>query len=112
MLLGATMLERTNSIDNDDEDVRKEEEDKEDSPLHSVITNSNIQKEEKYFKGSLTSPNKNVIKACQIDTNEKISLEELEARKSLLSIHSSQVGYKTYTMFDSIFKRYELNLFN
>ena len=102
MLLGATMLERTNSIDNDDEDVQKEDEDLEDSPLHSVITNSNIQKEEKYFSGSLTSPNKNVIKACQIDTNEKISLEELEARKSLLSIHSSQVSYEKCSRFNSI----------
>ena len=93
MLLGATMIERTNSIDNDDEDVQKEDEDMENSPLHSVITNSNSQNEEEYFSGSSTSPNKSFVESCQIDTNEKISLEEQEARKSLLSIHSSQVGY-------------------
>ena len=86
------MLQGTSMLEND-EDVRKEE-DMENSPLHSVITTSNIQTEEKILSSSLTSLNKKYNKkSCQIDTNEKMSLEEQEARKSLLNIHSSQVGY-------------------
>ena len=88
------MLQGTSMVEND-EDVRKDD-DMEDSPLHSVMATSNIQTEEKMLSSSLTSLNKKYKqKACQIDTNEKMSLEEQEARKSLLNIHSSQVGYNS-----------------
>ena len=79
---------RLSSVDND-EDIGKHE-DVEDSPLHSLMA-SNIQTEDSSnFLPSLT-PNKSYNKSCQIDTNEKLSLEEQETRKTLLNIKSSQV---------------------
>ena len=73
-----------------DEDIGKPE-DVEDSPLHSLMATSNIQTENStYYSPSLTT-NKSYNQSCQIDTNEKLSLEEQEARKSLLNIKSSQV---------------------
>merc|ERR1712136_548547 len=57
-------------------------------------TNSDVKIEEKYLPTNLIISHKNLSKACQIDTNEKISLEEQEARKSLLNIHSSQLHQK------------------
>ena len=92
------MTNGAHGIENDEDDVRKEDDDMEESPLHSAISkfndNSQFKEEEKYMSASLKSPHKNFSKTCQIDTNEKMSLEEQEARKSLLNIHSSQVGKK------------------
>ena len=95
MSQGTSMIERKHSIEDDDDGVMKDVEDMEESPLHSVMTNSDVKIEEKYLPTNLIISHKNISKACQIDTNEKISLEEQEARKSLLNIHSSQVGYKS-----------------
>jgi hypothetical protein len=73
-----------------DEDTGKQE-DVEDSPLHSLMTTSNIQQEDSAYYSPSLKTNKSYNQSCQIDTNEKLSLEEQEARKSLLNIKSSQV---------------------
>ena len=92
MSQGTSIIRRTDSIEDNDDEVRKDEEDMEDSPLHCVMTSSDIKIEEKYLSANLMISHKNISKNCQTDTNEKMSLEEQESRKSLLNIHSSQVG--------------------
>ena len=105
MLQGTSMIERTDSIEDEDDGVRKDDEDMEDSPLHCVMTSSDIKIEEKYLSANLIISHKNLSKNCQTDTNEKMSLEEQESRKSLLNIHSSQVGNKARNGYSFCFYR-------
>ena len=53
MLQEASMINGAHGIENDEDDVRKEDEDMEESPLHSAISkfndNSQFKEEEKYM---------------------------------------------------------------
>jgi len=80
----------------------------EDSPLHCVMTSSDIKIEEKYLSANLMISHKNISKNCQTDTNEKMSLEEQESRKSLLNIHSSQLHQKNQLDFPQCSTSYAL----
>jgi len=108
MSQGTSMIRRTDSIEDNDDGVRKDEEDMEDSPLHCVMTSSDIKIEEKYLSANLMISHKNISKNCQTDTNEKMSLEEQESRKSLLNIHSSQLHQKNQLDFPQCSTSYAL----
>ena len=74
----------------DDENIR-ENKDVEDSPLHSLMATSNIQTEDSAYHTPSLNANITYNQSCQNYTNEKLSNEEQEARKSLLNNKTSQV---------------------